>query len=266
MGLLGISMKDNSKDILKDVIADPSKLGSVGNWQNFVKNVASPALTAEMKSFYDLYNTGTEQAIDSTLQEVAAMEQLAAVQPNLFSANQLAALYEYQNGMITLNEMMERFTENTTEATAKTEQYKDSTTFEGMSGFAAWQEGDTSGVFNQGYIGASSGPEFENYLYNKAMQTQQAQSASDRLGQAMSGQYSPTDAITGISSSNNITYKFVIDETSKAHAQSEMEKFYKQYESREMRIPVTIQVRVDSQQVYDAVSNALKILLANYQI
>ncbi len=266
MGLLGISMKDNSKDILKDVIADPSKLGSVGNWQNFVKNVASPALTAEMKSFYDLYNTGTEQAIDSTLQEVAAMEQLAAVQPNLFSANQLAALYEYQNGMITLNEMMERFTENTTEATAKTEQYKDSTTFEGMSGFAAWQEGGTSGVFNQGYIGASSGPEFENYLHNKAMQTQQAQSASDRLGQAMSGQYSPTDAITGISSSNNITYKFIIDETSKAHAQSEMEKFYKQYESREMKIPVTIQVQVDSQQVYDAVSNALKILLANYQI
>jgi len=266
MSLLGVSMEDNSTDILKGVLSDPSKLGSVGNWQNFVKNIASPALTAEMKSFYDLYQTGTQENIDATLQEVAAMEQLAAVQPNLFSVNQLSALYEYQNGMITLNEMMERFTENTTEATAKTEQYKDATTFEGMSGFAAWQEGSTSGVFNQGYIGASSGPEFESYLYQKALQTQQAQSASERLNQAMSGQYSPTDAITGVSSSNNITYKFVIDETSKAKASSEMEKFYKQYESREMKIPVTIQVQVDSQQVYDAVSNALKILLANYQI
>ncbi len=148
---------------LQKLLSDSSGfMAAVMDIPEFMKNTFQPALEEQIDFFKSQWHSGIGEAQQETRDFVDAMVISANDMPYLFSADQIAILRQYAQGIITVEQAidklsagMDKLAEKTKSASVGYDALKsslDDTSECAISDFAKWQESQ-EGLFSGSYIG-----------------------------------------------------------------------------------------------------------------
>ena len=162
--------------------------GKVANFSKFALNVFQPEMMKEAQTYLTEWNTGVNLAMESAELYADQLAYTVVMNSELFTPEQITAAYDYKMQLYDAGKFLDIMGSKTEEAKTKLKEFKASTEDFG-SVFANWQEGPDSGVFREGYIGASYGDNFDKYLQKKTNEVNQMKEAQERLNAASQGRY-----------------------------------------------------------------------------
>ena len=159
---------------------------------DFATNIFQPAVLDAATSALTDYNTGLADGYTAGRDLLDAFADLALVMPEMFSAEQINALQNYDGSLKATEATLEIMSKKIDKSNSNLKEFKETIELcEPLSEdlFAQWQEGSESGGFFEGYVGASYGTNFENYLKRLAEQKSSVADSAERLAAAHQGEY-----------------------------------------------------------------------------
>lgn len=177
---------------LSDWIKEGANLSDISNYKQFYEDVFAPALIQESADALDLLGLSISKGLPPAQELIEEFKTLDELLPGIFTAEQRNALETYTGSVESATKTLQAMSKKIETGNSNLKEFKETIELcEPLSEdlFAQWQEGSESGVFFEGYVGASYGQNFENYLKRLSSQYSSVADSAERLQAAHNGQY-----------------------------------------------------------------------------
>jgi len=297
---IGTTLGDKTLDIfgqeIKDYAPKASEMlkllttGAVSDIPKYAMNTFQPEVLKEAQTYLADWNSGVKDAQSAAKDYAGEMANAILMNSQLFTPEQINAALDYSYKVQDVGKFLGIMSTEADNAKSSLTTFKQATD-DMLSDFGNWQEGETSGVFKEGYIGASYGTAYDDYLKQKANEVNLITEANERAQAAAMGiykesGYTESDAQTQTKTINVVvngteamTYMTTMNTTvstfsgnlnplkvNTSAAQTEIDRFTKSIELLAPVIHVTAKVNVDAYEIQLAAETAISNALQNVRI